>query len=277
MKNIYTFKGTPAQRNFTVADLRARKGAKDKLTMVNPGSPDEAQAAVEAGIDLFTLWDEQVEMVREVAPTTFAGSGMAWEAHSKDEDILRAAIKSMERGADFFYTNRSYDAVELLSKNGVPVQAHMGLIPRLSTWVGGLRAIGKTADEAMELYRTFKRLENAGCFAVEIECVAEEALLALNERTSIVTCSLGSGYAGDIIFLFLTDICGEAPNDPKHARAFGDVGRLHKQIYTERVAAMSKFRDAVCAGSFPGPKETVHMPAEESDKLMELLDKADND
>ncbi|MBE1281712.1 MAG: hydroxymethyltransferase [Rhodobacteraceae bacterium] len=273
MRNIYTFNGTPAQRNFTVADLRARKGAKDKLTMVNPSSPAEAAAAVEAGIDLFTLWDEQVEMVREVAPTTFAGSGMGWEQHATNDDILRAAIKSMERGADFFYTNRSYDAVELLAKNGIPVQAHMGLIPRLSTWVGGLRAIGKTAEEAMELYRTFKRLEDVGCFAVEIECVAEEALLALNDKTSIVTCSLGSGYAGDIIFLFLHDICGEAPNDPKHARAFGDVARLHQQIHSERVEAMRKFRNAVNEGSFPGPKETVHMPAEEVEKLAEALDK----
>ena len=56
-------------------------------------------------------------MVREVAPNTFAGSGMAWEAHVKNDDILAAGIASMERGADFFYTNRSLDAIELLSKS----------------------------------------------------------------------------------------------------------------------------------------------------------------
>jgi 3-methyl-2-oxobutanoate hydroxymethyltransferase len=274
MKNIYTFNGKPARRNFTVADLQARKGAETKLTMVNPSSQEEAQAAVEAGIDLFTLWDEQVELIREVAPHHFAGSGMAWEAHVSNDDILRAGIASMEKGADFFYTNRSFEAIELLAKNGIPVQSHVGLVPRLSTWVGGLRAIGKTAAEAIELYRTFKRLEEVGCFAVEIECVAEEAMEILNNKTSIVTCSLGSGYAGDIIFLFVHDICGEAPNKPKHARAFGDIGRLHAQIYSERVAAMSAFRDAVNAGEFPGKKESVSMPANEKDKLLEMLDKA---
>lgn len=179
---------------------------------------------------------------------------MACEAHVTNDEILRAATKSMEKGEDFFYTNCSYDAVELLAKNGIPVQAHMGLILRRSTWVGGLRAIGKTAEEAMELCHTFKRLEDAGCVGVEIECVAKAALLAQNEKTSIVTCLLGSGYVGDIIFLFLHDICGEAPNDPKHARAFGSIGRLNQQIYTARVEAMVKFREAVSEATFRDPK-----------------------
>jgi putative N-acetylmannosamine-6-phosphate epimerase len=55
MRNIYTFNGTSAQRKFTVADLKTRKGAKDKLTMVNPSSREEVKAAVGAGIDMFTL------------------------------------------------------------------------------------------------------------------------------------------------------------------------------------------------------------------------------
>ena len=57
--------------------------------------------------------------------------------------------------------------------------------------------MGKTANEAIELYHSLKRPENAECFAVEIECRVEEGLLALNERTSIATFSLGLGYADD--------------------------------------------------------------------------------
>ena len=90
----------------------------------------------------------------------------------------------------------------------------------------------------MMIYRTFKRYEDAGCFAVEIECVAERTLELLNERTSIVTCSLGSGNAGDMIFLFLSDICGESVDPPRHAHAFGDLAPLHQQLYDERVAAL---------------------------------------
>ena len=53
-------------------------------------------------------------------------------------------------------------------------------------------------------------MEDVGVFAVEAECVAEEILQAINDKTSIVTCSLGSGSGGDVIMSFVADICGEA-------------------------------------------------------------------
>ena len=241
--------------------------------MVNPTTGSEALAAVEAGIETFGIWDREIDEIRSAAPTTFIASAMSYEAYTTHDDILRAAIYSMERGADSFYTNRSLEVIEKLAKENIPVQSHMGLIPRYSTWTGGLRAIGKTSDEAMELYRTFKRLEDVGCFSVEIECVAEDALSVLNERTSIVTISLGSGKAGDIACLFMSDICGESENPPKHARAFGDVRRLHRQVHSERVAAMKAFRAAVAAGEFPGPAETIRMSPGELEILKECLDK----
>lgn len=92
-----------------------------------------------------------------------------------------------------YFTNRSLPIVEMLAREGIPVQVHMGLVPTFSHWRGGLKAVGRTHEEAMELYRTFKRYEDAEAFACEIECVAEETLKLLNDRTSIVTISLGSG------------------------------------------------------------------------------------
>ena len=58
MKNIYTFGRKPAQRNFTVADLQALKGADQQLTMCNPAGEAEIRACVEAGIDTLTVWDD---------------------------------------------------------------------------------------------------------------------------------------------------------------------------------------------------------------------------
>jgi len=273
MKNIYTFGRKPAQRNYTVADLQALKGSDKRLTMVNPANEAEFKACVEAGIDLLTVWDIHLDMCREIAPTHFAGTAMNWGQFATKDEILRHAIGCMEAGADMYFTNRSFKVVEMLAREGIPVQVHMGLVPSLSHWAGGLRAFGRTAEEAMQIHKTFKRYEDAGAFACEIACVAEDTLNLLNERTSIVTISLGSGNAGDIIFLFMADICGEAENPPRHAHAFRDLGRLHRQLHTERVEALSEFKTEVYSRAFPYSAQSISMRDGELEKLQEALDK----
>ena len=276
MRKIYDFGRRPAKRNYTVADLKALKGSDKRLSMCNPKNATEIQACVDAGIDLLTVWDSQVEEARQIAPTHFMGTGMTWAQYGTPDDILRSALDRMEKGADMFYTLRSYDVLELLAKEGIPVQSHIGLIPTFSHWCGGLRAWGRTAEEAMEIYRTLKRMEDVGVFAVEVECIAEEVLRALNEKTSIVTFSLGSGNAGDAVFLFMADICGEDSEEeapPKHAHAFGNLGRLHKQMYEERVTALKEFHAEVTAKSFPYAEQSIAMRPNEEEKFLELLDK----
>ena len=70
----------------------------------------------------------------------------------------------------------------------------------------------------------------------------------------------------------MTDICGESPDPPRHAYAFGDFGRLHTQVYEERVAALRAFHDEFRALRFPYAEQAVHMHAGEEAKLREALD-----
>ncbi len=277
MKRIYDFGRRPAKRNYTVADLQALKGTGKRLSMCNPANAIETQACVDAGIDLLVIGDTQLDEVREITPTLFTGVGSSWRQLASGDEILAHAVDLMGRGADMYYTLRSYDVMEQLSKEGIPVQSHIGLIPTFSHWCGGLRAWGRTAEEAMEIYRTVKRMEDVGVFSVEAECIAEDVLAAITEKTSIVTFSLGSGNTGDAVFLFMADICGEASeedNPPRHAHALGTLGRLHKQMYEERVAALKQFHSEVTAKHFPYPEQSISMAAEEKDKFLEALDKA---
>ncbi len=244
--------------------------------MSNPANPTEIRACLDAGIDLFVVWAEQIEEAREIAPNHFMGVGSTWSQFGTTNEILDHAFEMMRRGGDMYYTLRSYDVMETLAKEGIPVQSHIGLIPTFSHWCGGLRGWGRTADEAMEIYRTLKRMEDVGVFAVEAECIAEEVLEAVNEKTSIVTFSLGSGNAGDAIMSFVTDICGEDSEEdkpPKHAHAFGNLRRLHEQMYQERVTALKAFHDEVSAKNFPYPETNISMHPEEKDKFLEALDK----
>ena len=189
---------------------------------------------------------EQIDDVRAIAPTHFTRVGSRWAQFGSNEEILADAFEAMRRGGDMYYTLRSFDAMEMMSREGIPVQSHIGLIPTFSHYCGGLRGWGRKADEAMKIYETLKRMEDVGVIAVEAECMAEEVLEAVNKKTSIVTFSLGSGMAGDVIMSFVADICGEASEEetpPKHAHAFGNVGRLHKQIHQERVAALNEIHN----------------------------------
>lgn len=219
---------------------------------------------------------DQMEDVRELAPAHFTGAGSSWAQFGSDDEIVAHAYEAMRRGADMYYTLRSFDVMERMASDGIPVQSHIGLIPTFSHHCGGLRAFGRKADEAMEVWNTLKRMEDVGVFAVEVECLAEEVLEAVNDKTSVVTFSLGSGMAGDAIFSFVADICGEASEEdkpPKHAYAFGQVGRLHKQIHEERVAALGEYHREVTAGNFPYPQTNISMHAGEKEKFLEALDK----
>ena len=276
MKRIYSFARKPAVRNYTISDLQELKITGKKLTMTNPANADEIRACKDAGIDLFVVGMDQIDNVRAIAPTHFTRVGSKWAQFGSNEEILADAFEAMRRGGDMYYTLRSYEAMEMMSREGIPVQSHIGLIPTFSHYCGGLRGWGRKADEAMQIYDTLKRMEDAGVIAVEAECIAEEVLEVINKKTSIVTFSLGSGMAGDVIMSFVADVCGETSEEdkpPKHAHAFGNVGRLHKQIHEERVAALGKFHKEVIAGNFPYKQTNISMHEGEKDKFLEALDK----
>ena len=270
-RRIYTYGGKPARRNLTVADLIARKG-KTRLCQTCPATEEEAAACEAVGIDVLNTSDADLPAVRAGAPETFTIADLPMTAHRTPDDILRAAVTAAEAGADAVYTPRSLDMVEMLALEGLAVQGHLGLVPRLSTQRGGLRIVGKTAAEALELAEDFRRLEEAGAYAAEVECVASEALSAIGPRSPLVTHSIGAGSAGDVIFMFLVDICGESERPPGHARAFADLPSVRRRLADERRRGLRDFRSAVMNGHYPDAETSVSMPRDEHERLLEALE-----
>lgn len=87
----------------------------------------------------------------------------------------------------------------------------------------------------------------------------------------MVISSLGSGTSGDIIYLFQDDICGEQESIPRHARSFGKLFELKRQIYDERVKALSSYKEAVFNKTFPNESELVKIDKAELDKFKKLI------
>ena len=270
MKRLYTYGAKPATRNLTVQCLRQLKGVR-KVTQTNPGNADEAKAAVEAGIETLCCGYHQFDEVRAAAPNTFLTGATILTDCPTDEETLRAAFSMMERGADAIYTPRRFEFVKQLADEGIPVMGHLGLVPRKSTWVGGLRAYGKTASEAINLLDQFKQLEDAGAFAVEVECVPEELMQIVNEKTNLVTFSLGSGRHCDVMYLFASDILGESDYLPRHAKAYADLKKLHSEMQLERVRAMKEFHNEVMQGVFPQESQSARMSPGALEEFRERL------
>ena len=270
MKRIYDWDAKFSLRNYTAADLQALKG-KRKLTQTTANSVEEAAAAADAGIDLIMGNAHNTKAAREGAPNLFFTAAIALPDFPTEQDVLTAAFQAMKDGADSVYTARGPHIVEMLAREQIPVMCHLGLVPRRSGWNGGLRAIGRTADEAHSLWRAFRRMEDAGAFSVEAEVIPARVMREISRRTSLVTMSLGSGSGGDVIYLFQNDICGEQPDRPRHARAFGDIHSLQEKIRVERRSALTAFKDAVHNGSFPAETETAMISDEELEEFLERI------
>ena len=98
MKRIYDFARCPAARNHTMADLQALKGSDRKLSVSNPAYSAGLQACIAAGIDLLVVWDKQIEQVREITPTHFAGVGSTWAQFTSTQEIIDHAFDICAKG-----------------------------------------------------------------------------------------------------------------------------------------------------------------------------------
>jgi ketopantoate hydroxymethyltransferase len=272
MPRIFDFGGREVERSQTVAGLRALKGGARRAAQVTAESADEAAAAEAAGVEMVVCRAANVARVREGSRRVFVTAALGFAEAITGDEILRAAFGAVTAGADAVITGRSYDIVRMLANEQIPVMGHLGFVPRKSTWVGSVRAVGKTSMEALELWDRFRHLEDAGAFAVECEVIAAAVMAEINRRTSLVTVSLGSGADADVIFLFTSDISGESARQPRHARAWGDLASLHKAVRDERVKALSGFRADVASGAFPAAREIAGIADDELAAFLAGLD-----
>ena len=265
LKRIMTLGGAYGTRNYTVKDLRDQKG-KRVLVETLPFSPEEAAAAEQAGIDTMKVrfdprQPDLAAAVRQAAPNTFMAFSVPLVAAASEAEAVRLGYDAMAIGADAIMCQWSPRFVKAAAEAGIPIQGHAGLVPRKSTWTGGLRAVGKTLDEAIWVYREIKALEDAGAYAVEVEVIPAELLVEISKRTSLLTSSIGAGSGGDIQFLFAEDVLGNNPPPfPRHSKQYRLLYKMKEAMQAERIAGFQEFVTEVRAGHFPGPEHTISAP-----------------
>jgi 3-methyl-2-oxobutanoate hydroxymethyltransferase len=257
----------------TALDLLASRGEVQR-TNVFVVTTEEAEAAEHAGIDMITVDGRLLTPeIRAAAPNTFMIGGLAFGHLATTDEYLRSACDLYELGAQAFYCAAGPSTIERLSSERLPIVGHVGLIPWHITWTGGFRAVGKTADGALEVWRQVRRLEDAGAFGAEIEVVPSPVAAAIAQRSSLFLISMGSGPGCHAQYLFAEDILGTNPGHyPRHSKRYADLTAEYARMQELRVAALREFADDVTTGAFPGDEHLVQMDPAELELFREALD-----
>ncbi len=254
------------QKKYTIYDLQQLKG-KRCLTHIHVKSPEEAAAAEQAGVDLMSCSFDSPEaqarlpLLVAAAPNSFLSCATP-HGMASTEEAIRIAFRALELGASSVYCSASPLIIEAMAREGIPVVGHLGLVPRHVTWTG-YRAIGKTVEEARELYTQMKELENAGAYAAELEVVPHNLARWLTGQTKLLLMSLGSGNGCDTQFLFSCDILGDYEERlPRHAKAYRNFLAENRRLQQERIAAFREYIADVKEDRFPERSHLVEMDAQ---------------
>ncbi|RWP62870.1 3-methyl-2-oxobutanoate hydroxymethyltransferase [Mesorhizobium sp.] len=258
----------------TVADLRAMKG-KRQLTMLRVLTMDEAEAAERAGVDIVSVPPELLlnPQYRDAAPSLFTMPGDNFYEIGTADDFVRWAFRLYKASADAVYCSAGFATVKRLADDNIPVIGHVGLIPSRATWTGGFKAVGKTADSAMQIFDAVKQYEAAGAIGAEIEVVPVEVAKAISERTSLIMLSMGAGTGCDAQYLFADDILGQNRGHmPRHSKVYRNFAAEYDRLQAERIAAFSEYVADVNSLAYPQDKHVLHMDPDQLGQFVEKID-----
>ncbi len=139
--------------------------------------------------------------------------------------------------------------IELLTRGGVPVMAHIGFTPQSEHALGGYRVQGRgaTADRLME---DALAVQEAGAFAVVMEMVPGPIAAEITQKLDIPTVGIGAGPDCDAQVLVWQDMLGlRTGRAPRFVKRYAD---LHSIVD----AAAKDFAADVAGGAFPAAEHT---------------------
>jgi len=151
--------------------------------------------------------------------------------------------------------------VHRMVSSGIPVMGHIGLTPQSVNQMGGYKVQGKSLKAAVQLIEDARALEQAGAFAIVLECVPASLAKLITERVSIPTIGIGAGKACDGQVQVFHDMLGLFSDfAPKHAKQYANLGETISSAVTEYISEVKDER-------FPGSEHSYHI---KEDVLAEL-------
>ena len=217
----------------------------DSLAMVSLGMPDTSEVTLEEMII-------HARAVSRAATQSFTVGDLPMGSYEiNPEQGLSSAIRMMKEGRmQSIKLEGGIEMAETIRKittAGIPVCAHVGLTPQRQHALGGFRVQGNTLKKALELFQDAKAVQEAGAFAVVLECVPPGIAETVTKELDIPTIGIGAGNGCSGQVLVQTDMLGEGPPEsflPKFVKRYG-------QSWEHGLEAISRYRDEVLERQYP--------------------------
>lgn len=153
------------------------------------------------------------------------------------------------------------EQIKAITDASIPVMAHLGLTPQSINAFGGNKVQGKSEEAAKKILEDAYKVQEAGAFAVTLECVPEKLATLISEKLTIPTIGIGAGAGCDGQVLVYQDALAIFSDfTPKFVKKFADVGALMRE-------GISAYIEETKAGTFPAQEHTFKIEDEVIEKL----------
>lgn len=274
------------KRKLSARDVALSKGS-TPLAMLALYDAAMARLAEAAGIELLLVGDsvgtvmlglettalvtlDQIAhhaiAVRRGAPKTHIVADLPFMSYqvSNEQAVTSAGRLIKETGVDAVKLEGGVtmaDRIAAITRAGIPVMGHIGLLPQIAHASGGYRIQGRDITSARQLIDDAKAVEAAGAYALVIELVPTELAARITTAVSIPTIGIGAGAGCDGQVLVASDLLGiDESFHPKFLKKYGNLGETIR-------TAFGSFASDVRDRAYPGPEHETHLPSETIDAL----------
>lgn len=276
-----------ARKKISIVDLQNRKTEGRKITMMTAYDHPTAGLVDEAGIDTILVGDSLGMVVlgySSTVPVTMdemihhckavsRGAGSCFVIGDLPFLSYQVSIGKAVENAGRLVKEAGCDAVKLeggremsrvvraVVEAGIPVCGHIGLTPQSAVKLGGFRVQGRDMAGARELIASAEDLEKAGAFMLVMECIPDQVSERITGRLTIPTIGIGAGVHCDGQVLVYHDAVGLFDRfRARFVKRYADLSPVIRD-------ALSRFREDVEQGAFPGPEHSFVMDEEEAERL----------
>ncbi|MFA4134871.1 MULTISPECIES: 3-methyl-2-oxobutanoate hydroxymethyltransferase [unclassified Brevibacillus] len=269
-------------RPITTSSIRKKKETRTPITMVTAYDYPSAKLVDEAGADMILVGDSlgmvvlgydstipvtmedmlhHTKAVTRGAKRAFVVTDLPFLSyHGTVEEAVKNAGRLMQEGlAKAVKMEGGRELAPIITRcvqAGIPVVGHIGLTPQSVHQLGGYKVQGRDLEAAKKLLDEALAIQEAGAFAIVLECVPEEVAGMIADKLDIPVIGIGAGATCDGQVLVFHDMVGYASDiTPKFVKRYANIGETIR-------AAVETYNKEVEARSFPGQEHVFHASEE---------------